>query len=63
MRLVSEDRNSREAVELFKAHWPQVCFLDVRMRGLSAIGAERRIGARARMVLVTATEPRTQKIA
>ena len=54
LRLVAEGRNGREAVELFEAHRPQVCFLDVRMPGMSGVDAARRIGARARLVFVTA---------
>jgi dihydrolipoamide dehydrogenase len=55
LRLVAEARNGREAVELFEEHHPQVCFLDVRMPGMSGIDAARRIGSRARLVFVTAT--------
>lgn len=54
LQLVAEARNGREAVELFEAHRPQVCFLDVRMPGMSGVDAARRIGTSARLVFVTA---------
>lgn len=54
LRVVAEARNGREAVELFEAHTPQVCFLDVQMPGLSGVEAAARIGRRAQLVFVTA---------
>lgn len=54
LRVVAQARNGREAVELFEAHRPQVCFLDVQMPGMSGIDAARHIGNRARLVFVTA---------
>ena len=54
LRLVAEARNGREALELFEAHRPQVCFLDVQMPGMNGVDAARRIGDRARLVFVTA---------
>lgn len=54
LTIVAEARNGREAVELFEAHAPQVCFLDVHMPGLSGVDAARHIGRRAHLVFVTA---------
>lgn len=54
LRIVAEARNGREAVELFEAERPQVVFLDVQMPGMSGVEAARQIGARARLVFVTA---------
>ncbi len=47
-------RNGREAVELFEAQQPDICFLDVHMPGLSGVEAARLIGRRAQLVFVTA---------
>jgi DNA-binding LytR/AlgR family response regulator len=52
--IVADARNGREAVELFETSRPQVVFLDVQMPGMSGIDAARQIGARARIVFVTA---------
>lgn len=54
LQVVAEARNGREAVQAFETHQPQVCFLDVRMPGMSGIDAARLIGERARLVFVTA---------
>jgi DNA-binding LytR/AlgR family response regulator len=54
LEIVARARNGREAMELFDAHGPDVCFLDVQMPGKSGIEAARRIGHRAHMVFVTA---------
>lgn len=51
---VAEARNGREAVRLFEAHRPDVCFLDVHMPGMSGVEAARAIGRRAHIVFVTA---------
>ena len=51
---VMHARNGREAVELFEAHRPDVCFLDVHMPGLSGVEAARYIDRRAQLVFVTA---------
>ena len=42
LELVAEARNGREAIELFEAHQPTVCFLDVHMPGMNGIEAARR---------------------
>ena len=52
--LVAQARNGREAVELFEAHQPDICFLDVHMPGMSGVEAARMIGRRAHLVFVTA---------
>lgn len=52
--VVAQARNGREAVELFEARLPDVCFLDVHMPGLSGVEAARFIGHRAQLVFVTA---------
>jgi DNA-binding LytR/AlgR family response regulator len=52
--IVARARNGREAVQLFEAHRPDVCVLDVHMPGLSGIDAARRIAGRAHLVFVTA---------
>ncbi|HTN49859.1 MAG TPA: LytTR family DNA-binding domain-containing protein [Burkholderiaceae bacterium] len=52
--VVALARNGREAVELFEAQKPDVCFLDVHMPGLSGVQAAHLIGRRAHLVFVTA---------
>jgi DNA-binding LytR/AlgR family response regulator len=52
--IVAQARNGREAVKLFEARRPEVCFLDVHMPGLSGVEAARQIGRRAHLVFVTA---------
>jgi len=52
--VVAQARNGREAVEMFEALLPDVCFLDVHMPGLSGVEAARFIGRRAQLVFVTA---------
>ena len=52
--VVAQARNGREAVELFEARQPDICFLDVQMPGLSGVEAARHIGRRAHLVFVTA---------
>lgn len=54
LRIVAEARNGRQAVELFEALTPDICFLDVHMPGLSGVEAAQRIGRRAHLVFVTA---------
>ncbi len=54
LEVVAEARNGREAIEMFEARQPQVCFLDVHMPGLSGVDAARAIGRRAHLVFVTA---------
>lgn len=52
--VVAQARNGREAVKLFEARTPEVCFLDVHMPGLSGVEAAHQIGRRAHLVFVTA---------
>jgi DNA-binding LytR/AlgR family response regulator len=52
--IVAQARNGREAVELFEAHEPDVCFLDVHMPGMTGIEAAQKICNRAQLVFVTA---------
>jgi DNA-binding LytR/AlgR family response regulator len=54
LEIVAQARNGREAIAQFEAHRPDVCFLDVRMPGLSGVDAARHIGGRAHIVFVTA---------
>ena len=54
LEIVAQARNGREAVALFEAHAPDICFLDVQMPGLSGVEAARLIGRRAHLVFVTA---------
>jgi DNA-binding LytR/AlgR family response regulator len=54
LQVVAQARNGREAVELFEALQPDICFLDVQMPGLSGVDAARLIGRRAHIVFVTA---------
>lgn len=54
LEIVAQARNGREAVELYEAHRPDICFLDVHMPGLSGVDAAQRIGRRAHLVFVTA---------
>src|SRR5205085_11211353 len=52
--IVAQARNGREAVQMFEAQKPDICFLDVHMPGLSGVDAARQIGGRAQLVFVTA---------
>jgi len=54
LEVVAQARNGREAIELFEAHSPDVCFLDVQMPGKTGIDAAQHIGRRAHLVFVTA---------
>ena len=54
LEIVAQARNGREAVKLFEAKKPDVCFLDVHMPGVSGIEAAHLIGRRAHLVFVTA---------
>jgi DNA-binding LytR/AlgR family response regulator len=46
--------NGIDAWDAFLEHEPELCFLDIRMPGLSGIDVARRIGHRAQVVFVTA---------
>ena len=54
LEVVAQARNGREAIRLFEARRPDVCFLDVHMPGVSGIDAARHIGRNAHLVFVTA---------
>ncbi len=54
LEIVAEARNGREALKLFDARKPDVCFLDVQMPGVSGVEAARQIGRRAHLIFVTA---------
>lgn len=54
LTIVAQARNGREALELFQAHQPTVCFLDIHMPGISGIDVARQIGRQAQLVFVTA---------
>ncbi len=54
LEIVAEARNGREALKLFEAKRPDICFLDVQMPGVSGVEAAREIGRRAHVVFVTA---------
>lgn len=54
LEIVAQARNGREAVRLFEAKRPIICFLDVHMPGLSGVEAARQIGRQAHLVFVTA---------
>jgi DNA-binding LytR/AlgR family response regulator len=54
LEIVASARNGREAVELFEAKQPDICFLDVHMPGMSGVQAAHQIGRRAHLVFVTA---------
>jgi DNA-binding LytR/AlgR family response regulator len=56
LQVVAQARNGREAIELFDEHAPDIVFLDIHMPGLSGVEVARSIGARSRIVFVTAHE-------
>jgi DNA-binding LytR/AlgR family response regulator len=51
---VAEAANGVDAWDAFLEHEPEVCFLDIRMPGLSGIDVARRIAGRASVVFVSA---------
>ncbi len=54
LEIVAQARNGREAIDLFVALKPDVCFLDVHMPGTTGVEVARHIGRRAHLVFVTA---------
>ncbi len=54
LKVVAEARNGREALKMFEAQKPDICFLDVQMPGVNGVEAAREIGRRAHLVFVTA---------
>ncbi len=54
LQIVAEASNGVDAWDAYLEHEPQVCFLDIRMPGLSGIDVARRIGPGTQVVFVTA---------
>ena len=54
LQIVAETTNGVDAWDAYLEHEPQVCFLDIRMPGLSGIDVARRIGSHTPVVFVTA---------
>jgi DNA-binding LytR/AlgR family response regulator len=54
LHVVAESVNGVDAWDAYLEHEPAVCFLDVRMPGLTGIEVAQRIGPHARVVFVTA---------
>jgi DNA-binding LytR/AlgR family response regulator len=54
LRIVAQCANGVDAWDAWLEHEPQVCFLDIRMPGLSGIDVARRIDGRSPVVFVTA---------
>jgi DNA-binding LytR/AlgR family response regulator len=54
LTVVVRARNGREAIDLFEARRPDVCFLDIHMPGKTGIDVAQRIGHRAHLVFITA---------
>jgi len=54
LQLVAECANGVDAWDAWLEHEPQVCFLDIRMPGMTGIEVARRIGGRTPVVFVTA---------
>lgn len=54
LQVVAECANGVDAWDAWLEHEPQVCFLDIRMPGMTGIEVARRIGGRTPVVFVTA---------
>jgi DNA-binding LytR/AlgR family response regulator len=54
LRVLAVAANGVDAWDAFLEHEPEVCFLDIRMPGLSGIEVARRIAGRAQVVFVSA---------
>ena len=54
LQVVAVASNGVDAWDAFLEHEPEVCFLDIRMPGLSGIDVARRIAGRAAVVFATA---------
>lgn len=54
LQIVAEATNGVDAWDAYLEHEPQVCFLDIRMPGLTGIDVARRIGPATAVVFVTA---------
>lgn len=53
LRIVAEAVNGVDAWDAWLEHEPDLCFLDIRMPGLSGVDVARRIGGRTPVVFVT----------
>ena len=51
LRIVAESHNGVDAWDAWLEHEPDLCFLDIRMPGLSGVDVARRIGGRTPVVL------------
>nr|WP_199040010.1 LytTR family DNA-binding domain-containing protein [Dyella sp. ASV24] len=54
LEIAAQARNGNEAIKLFDAIQPDICFLDVHMPGVSGIDVAHHVGRRAHVVFVTA---------
>jgi DNA-binding LytR/AlgR family response regulator len=54
LQVVAEVENGVDAWDAFLEHEPELCFLDIRMPGLSGIDVAQRIGNQAQVVFATA---------
>lgn len=54
LQIVATVANGADAWDAFLEHEPELCFLDIRMPGLSGIDVARRIGSQAHIVFATA---------
>jgi DNA-binding LytR/AlgR family response regulator len=54
LHVVAEAHNGADAWDMFLEHQPQLCFLDIRMPGMTGLEVARRIGDQAQIVFVTA---------
>jgi DNA-binding LytR/AlgR family response regulator len=54
LHIVAESHNGVDAWDAWLEHEPDLCFLDIRMPGLSGVDVARRIGGRTPVVFVTA---------
>ena len=54
LHVVATAANGVDAWDAFLEHGPDVCFLDIRMPGLSGLDVARRIGSQAAVVFATA---------
>ena len=54
LEVVARARNGRDAIQQFETLAPDICFLDVRMPGLSGIEAAKSMSGLAQLIFVTA---------
>jgi DNA-binding LytR/AlgR family response regulator len=54
LHVVAVAHNGADAWDMFLEHQPQLCFLDIRMPGMTGLDVARRIGDQAQIVFVTA---------